>query len=189
MDKQWPPISRHAQRHHRPLAHGIKAKWRGRSQFHHVIDIAPTVLEAAGIPAQPSSQRSAGAVRRRQQVYAFNDARRPSARDPYSRCSATGASPSGLDGGPPARRPLDWYVRVAPSTRMFGSYIAPIPTSQSRTSPRRIRETARAAAAVPDRSGQVQRAPARRPPFPRFNPDLAGRLMLIKARRSCCSAA
>ncbi len=30
---------------------GIKAKGEIRSQFHHVIDIAPTVLEAAGIPA------------------------------------------------------------------------------------------------------------------------------------------
>ncbi len=29
---------------------GIKAKGEVRSQFHHVIDIAPTVLEAAGIP-------------------------------------------------------------------------------------------------------------------------------------------
>ena len=30
---------------------GIKAKGEMRSQFHHVIDVAPTVLEAAGIPA------------------------------------------------------------------------------------------------------------------------------------------
>lgn len=33
---------------------GIQARNEGRSQFHHVIDIAPTVLEAAGIP-QPTS--------------------------------------------------------------------------------------------------------------------------------------
>jgi arylsulfatase A-like enzyme len=30
---------------------GIKAKGEVRSQFHHVIDVAPTVLEAAGLPA------------------------------------------------------------------------------------------------------------------------------------------
>ena len=30
---------------------GIRAKGEMRSQFHHVIDVAPTVLEAAGIPA------------------------------------------------------------------------------------------------------------------------------------------
>ena len=29
---------------------GIKAKGQVRSQFHHVIDIAPTILEAAGLP-------------------------------------------------------------------------------------------------------------------------------------------
>ena len=29
---------------------GIKAKGEVRSQFHHVIDVAPTVLEAAGLP-------------------------------------------------------------------------------------------------------------------------------------------
>jgi arylsulfatase A-like enzyme len=31
--------------------HGIKAKAQLRTQFHHVIDLAPTILEAAGIPA------------------------------------------------------------------------------------------------------------------------------------------
>src|SRR5678809_956648 len=30
---------------------GIKARGEFRSQFHHVIDVAPTVLEAAGLPA------------------------------------------------------------------------------------------------------------------------------------------
>jgi arylsulfatase len=30
--------------------HGIKARGEVRSQFHHVIDVAPTVLEAAGLP-------------------------------------------------------------------------------------------------------------------------------------------
>ncbi len=30
---------------------GIKAKGEMRSQFHHIIDVAPTVLEAAGLPA------------------------------------------------------------------------------------------------------------------------------------------
>jgi len=29
---------------------GVKAKNEVRSQWHHVIDIAPTVLEAAGLP-------------------------------------------------------------------------------------------------------------------------------------------
>ena len=37
---------------------GIKAKGEVRTQFHHVIDIAPTVLEAAGLPEPTSSTAS-----------------------------------------------------------------------------------------------------------------------------------
>jgi arylsulfatase A-like enzyme len=54
---------------------GIKAKGEVRSQFHHVIDIAPTILELAGLP-QPLSvngvqQRPIEGV---SMAYAFNDA-------------------------------------------------------------------------------------------------------------------
>ncbi len=54
---------------------GIKAKGEMRSQFHHVIDVAPTVLEAAGLP-EPTSvhgveQRPIEGVSMR---YAFDDA-------------------------------------------------------------------------------------------------------------------
>jgi N-sulphoglucosamine sulphohydrolase, C-terminal len=55
---------------------GIKAKNEVRSQFHHVIDIAPTVLEAAGLPEPKSvngvAQRPIEGV---SMVYSFNDAR------------------------------------------------------------------------------------------------------------------
>ncbi|HET9496914.1 MAG TPA: arylsulfatase [Candidatus Limnocylindria bacterium] len=54
---------------------GIQASGEVRTQFHHVIDVAPTVLEAAGLP-QPTSvdgvaQRPMEGV---SMVYAFNDA-------------------------------------------------------------------------------------------------------------------
>ncbi len=54
----------------------IKAHGEVRSQFHHVIDIAPTVLEAAGLP-QPTmvngtKQRAMDGV---SMVYAFDDAK------------------------------------------------------------------------------------------------------------------
>jgi arylsulfatase A-like enzyme len=56
--------------------HGIKAKGEIRSQFHHVIDVAPTILEAAGLP-QPVfvngvQQRPIEGV---SMVYSFDDAK------------------------------------------------------------------------------------------------------------------
>jgi arylsulfatase A-like enzyme len=55
---------------------GIKAKGEIRSQFSHVIDIAPTVLEAAGIPA-PTIVNSVqqAPLEGVSMVYAFNDAK------------------------------------------------------------------------------------------------------------------
>jgi arylsulfatase A-like enzyme len=54
---------------------GIKAKGEIRSQFHHVIDIAPTILEAAGLPepifVNGVQQRPIEGV---SMVYSFNDA-------------------------------------------------------------------------------------------------------------------
>jgi arylsulfatase len=55
---------------------GIKAKAELRPQFHHVIDVAPTILEAAGIP-QPDSvdginQKPIEGV---SMLYSFNDAK------------------------------------------------------------------------------------------------------------------
>ena len=55
---------------------GIKAKGEIRSQFSHVIDIAPTVLEAAGIPA-PTIVNSVqqAPLEGASMMYAFNDAK------------------------------------------------------------------------------------------------------------------
>lgn len=55
---------------------GIKAKGEIRSQFCHVIDIAPTILEAAGIPA-PTIVNSIqqAPLEGASMLYAFNDAR------------------------------------------------------------------------------------------------------------------
>jgi hypothetical protein len=54
---------------------GIKAKGEIRSQFHHVIDVAPTILEAAGLPEPVSvngiQQRPIEGV---SMLYSFNDA-------------------------------------------------------------------------------------------------------------------
>ena len=59
---------------------GIKAKGEIRSQFHHVIDVAPTILEAAGLPgAGLGERRAAGPDRGRQHaVFASTTPRRRS---------------------------------------------------------------------------------------------------------------
>ena len=58
---------------------GIKAKGELRSQWHHVIDIAPTILEATGIP-EPKNVN--GSLQRPMEggsmVYSFEDAKVPS---------------------------------------------------------------------------------------------------------------
>jgi arylsulfatase len=55
---------------------GIKGKGEIRSQFHHVIDVAPTILEAAGLPAplfvNGVQQKPLEGV---SMLYSFNDAR------------------------------------------------------------------------------------------------------------------
>jgi arylsulfatase len=55
---------------------GIKAKGEIRSQFHHVIDVAPTILEAAGLP-QPTIVNSVqqAPLEGVSMVYSFNDAK------------------------------------------------------------------------------------------------------------------
>ena len=54
---------------------GIKARGEIRPQFHHVIDVAATVLEAAGpTPAVERQRRAATAVRGRVMAYSFDDA-------------------------------------------------------------------------------------------------------------------
>jgi arylsulfatase A-like enzyme len=57
---------------------GIKAKGEIRSQFAHVIDVAPTVLEAAGLP-QPESVNGIqqDAIEGVSMLYSFDDAKAP----------------------------------------------------------------------------------------------------------------
>jgi arylsulfatase len=55
---------------------GIKAKGEHRSQFHHVIDVAPTVLEAAGLPEPVAVNGVQQApIEGVSMLYSFNDAK------------------------------------------------------------------------------------------------------------------
>ena len=66
---------------------GIKAKGEVRSQWHHVIDVAPTVLEAAGLPEPKSvNGTSQTPIEGVSMVYTFDDAKAPGpAQDPVLR--------------------------------------------------------------------------------------------------------
>lgn len=61
---------------------GIKSKGELRSQFHHVIDVAPTILEAAGIP-QPKEVNGVqqSPLEGFSMLYSFNDGKAPDAHD------------------------------------------------------------------------------------------------------------
>ena len=75
--------------------HGFAARGEIRSQFHHVIDVAPTVLEAAGLPEPTFVNGVAAAADRGREHGATRSTTRtrPSAtRRSTSRCSATAAS-------------------------------------------------------------------------------------------------
>ncbi len=55
---------------------GIKAKGEIRNQFHHVIDVAPTILEAAGLPEPKSVNGTVqDPIEGVSMLYAFNDAK------------------------------------------------------------------------------------------------------------------
>ena len=68
-------LGRDPQRDDRALGERHPAKGEVRAQFHHVIDVAPTVLEAAGLPEPKTvhgvEQRPIEGVSMR---YAFDDA-------------------------------------------------------------------------------------------------------------------
>ena len=61
---------------------GIEAKGAVRQQFHHVIDVAPTVLEAARLP-EPTSVHGVeqSPIEGVSMVYAFDDAGAPDRRE------------------------------------------------------------------------------------------------------------
>ena len=121
-------LGRHAQRDDRALAARHRGQGRDPRQFHHVIDVAPTVLEAAGLP-EPTFVHGVQQMPMEgvEMVYSFDDAAAPSAARPStSRCSSTAASTTRA--GPPCtRHSIPWVMarRCRRSTTTSGSCTHP----------------------------------------------------------------
>ena len=95
---------------------GIQASGEVRNQFHHVIDVAPTVLEAAGLPEPKTvhgvAQKPIEGVSMR---YAFDDAGAAErTRRSTSRCSATAGSTTRAGPRSRATRPRGSRSRCRP---------------------------------------------------------------------------
>ena len=147
---------------------GIEAKGEIRTQFHHVIDVAPTVLEVGG-PAR--ARRSSTACSRSQWKASawptsFDDADAAERHETqyFEMFGNRGIYHKGWTAVTKHRTP--WETGSTPtsrrSTTTSGSCTTPAPTGRRRTiSPRASGEAARAAAALADRGGQVQRRAAR----------------------------
>ena len=111
------PLGRHPQRHDRSWPNGIAARGEIRNQFAHVIDVAPTVLEAAGIP-EPTTVH--GVTQRPYEGtamnYSFEDADAAERHETqyFEMLGNRGDLPQGLDGGGQAQGPL---ARVLPRAR------------------------------------------------------------------------
>jgi arylsulfatase A-like enzyme len=165
---------------------GIKAKGEIRTQFSHVIDLAPTVLEAAGIPApsfvngiQQAPYEGAS------MVYAFNDAKAAERRETqyFEMFCNRGIYHKG------------WTAVTRHGVPWLGAYKRPLDDDpwelyDTNTDPTQARDLAKT---HPEKLAELQRLflieatkysvlPLDDRSFERFNPDLAGRPQLIKGK-------
>ena len=117
---------------------GFAAKGEIRSQFHHVIDVATTVLDAAAPAGAVERQRrpADAAARREHAADLRRRRRRGAAHDPVLRDVLQPRHlPRGLDGGDPAQHPVGGDARCRPSTTTCGSCTAPTTGPRPTTSP------------------------------------------------------
>ena len=152
---------------------GIKARGEIRSQFHHVIDVAATVLDAARLPEPDERQRrpAGAAARRLDGVLVRRRGRRGPADDAVLRDVLQPRHlPPGLDRGDAAQHPVGGHRDARLRRRRLGALRPRRLDAGPRPRRRPARQAGRAAAPVPDRGGQVQRPPARRPALRALQP-------------------
>ena len=136
---------------------GMVMSWPGhikdaggiRTQFHHIIDIVPTILEATGIQAPETVERHrAETDRRREHGLHVGQGERESAsrsaRRNTSRCSATARSTTMAGSPPPSlRNPRGSWARPRCPT------CSPATNGNSTTSPRTSRRTTTSRRRIP----------------------------------------
>ena len=145
----------------------IKAKGEVRSQFHHVIDVAPTVLEAAGLPEPKSRERHAPRSRSKASAWSTPSTtrrRRAATRSSTSRSSATAPStPTAGSPGTIHRAPWEPKPRAALLDDKWELYDTRNDFSLANDlAAAEPGEAQGAAGPVPEGGGQVPRAADRR---------------------------
>ena len=163
---------------------GIEAKGEVRSQFHHVIDVAPTILEAAGLP-HPTIVNSVqqAPMEGVSMLYAFNDAKAAERHETqyFEMFCNRGIYHKGWTAV--TRHGVPWLgaYKRALRRRCLGA-VRHQHRLDAGARPREgeSEEAGRAAAALPDRGGKYSVLPLDDRTFERFNPDLAGRPQLIQ---------
>ena len=140
-----------------------------RSQFSHVIDVAPTVLEAAGLP-EPTMVNGVqqSPYEGTSMLYSFNDAKAAERHETqyFEMFCNRGIYHKGWSAVTKHRTP--WAMGGDEDAGVRRRRVGALRRQQGLDAGQRpvegdAGEAARAAAAVADRSGQVQRAAARRP--------------------------
>ena len=146
---------------------GIKAKGEIRSQFHHVIDVAPTILEAAGLPEPVSVDGiHQDPLEGTSMLYSFNDAK-AAERHETQYFEMFGNRGIYHKGWTAVTKHITPWVPSSESPRLRRRCVGALRAWRLEPGERRLQEesaeAARAAAAVADRGGALQGAASGRP--------------------------
>ena len=165
---------------------GVKAKGEVRSQFHHVIDIAPTILEAAGLP-HPTVVNSVqqAPIEGFSMLYAFNDAKAEERHQTqyFEMFCNRGIYHKGWTAV--TRHGVPWLgaYKRAFDDDVWELYDTNTDWTQSKNlakdNPKKLAELQRLFIIE---AGKYSALPLDDRTFERFNPDLAGRPQLIKGK-------
>jgi arylsulfatase len=164
---------------------GIKARGEIRSQFHHVIDIGPTILEAAALP-QPSIVNSIqqAPIEGVSMLYTFNEASAPERHETqyFEMFCNRGVYHKGWTAV--TRHSIPWAATAVPAFdddvwELYGPDDWTQARNLARSNPKKLQELQRLWLIE---AGKYNVLPLDDRRFERFNPDLAGRPQLIKGK-------